>query len=91
VVECDRACPLGIWRIDYYSEILRRLRVDPEFGPFFERQATRIPQFYVDRIQKDLGPLWNWLPEGSLEHDPNAYLKSTIRVTTKPVEATLAV
>jgi hypothetical protein len=30
----------------------------------------------VDQVRKDLGPLWEWLPEGGLEHDPNAYLKA---------------
>jgi hypothetical protein len=25
-------------------------------------------------MRKDLGPLWQWLPEGALDHDPNAYL-----------------
>jgi len=25
-------------------------------------------------VRKDLGPLWEWLPEGALYHDPNAYL-----------------
>jgi len=24
----------------------------------------------------DLGPFWDWLPEGALYHDPNAYLKA---------------
>ncbi len=27
-------------------------------------------------VKKDLGPLWRWLPEGALYHDPNAYLKA---------------
>jgi hypothetical protein len=27
-------------------------------------------------VQRDLGPLYQFLPEGALEHDPNAYLKS---------------
>jgi hypothetical protein len=30
----------------------------------------------VDLVRKDLGPLWRWLPQGALYHDPNAYLKS---------------
>jgi hypothetical protein len=29
----------------------------------------------VDRVKNDLGDFWNYLPEGALEHDPNAYLK----------------
>ena len=27
-------------------------------------------------IDKALGSLWEWLPEGAMYHDPNAYLKS---------------
>ena len=81
----------GHGRIAYHSEILRRLNSDPQFRPFFERQTTKIPQFYIDRVQKDLGPLWDWLPGGALEHDPNAYLKSTIEETTQSHEVRLAV
>ncbi len=81
----------GYGRIRYYSEILHRLNEDPEFRSFFERQTTRIPQFYVDIVQKELGPLWRWLPEGALQHDPNAYLKSTIKDATETAEVRLAV
>ncbi len=42
---------------------------------FFEGETTTIPQFYLDRIKNDLGDLWQYLPEGALEHDPQAYLK----------------
>ena len=81
----------GYGRIHYYSEILRRLDADPQFRPFFERQTTKIPQFYVDLVKKDLGHLWRWLPDGALEHDPNAYLKSTIKDATETAEVRLAV
>jgi hypothetical protein len=27
-------------------------------------------------MRKDLGSLWEWLPEGALDHDPNAYSKT---------------
>jgi hypothetical protein len=81
----------GYGRIDYYSEILRRLHVDPQFRPFFERETSVIPQFYVDRVQNDLGPMWHWLPDGALQHDPNAYLTSTREHTAEPVEVRLAV
>jgi hypothetical protein len=26
-------------------------------------------------MKKDLGPLWEWLPEGAIYHDQNAYYK----------------
>jgi hypothetical protein len=32
--------------------------------------------FYTDSVRKDLGHWWDALPEGSLRHDPNAYLKA---------------
>jgi hypothetical protein len=57
------------------------LEQDRQFRLFFERGTNEVPQFYVDRIQKDLGPMWHWLPKGALFHDPNAYLKSTIENT----------
>ena len=64
-------------RLKYYREIRRRLDEDPQFRSFFEGETTEIPQFYVERIRKSLGTLWQWLPEGALYHDPNAYLKET--------------
>ena len=63
-------------RIRLYREIQRRLDEDPQFRPFFEGETTELPQFYVEWIRKDLGPFWEWLPDGALYHDPNAYLKT---------------
>ena len=65
-----------IKRIKLYRAIRRQLDEDPQFRPFFEQETTELPQFYVDWIRKDLGPFWEWLPEGALYHDPNAYLKA---------------
>jgi hypothetical protein len=66
----------GYGRIKYFTELRKRLDADRPLRAFFERETTVVPQFYTDRIQKDLGPVWNWLPEGALFHDPNAYLKA---------------
>jgi hypothetical protein len=66
----------GFGRLKYYQEIRKRLDTDRQFRPYFEQQTTELPQFYVDLVRKDLGPLWRWLPQGALYHDPNAYLKS---------------
>ena len=41
--------------------------------------------FYTDQVRRDLGPWWDFLPEGALQHDQNAYL-NTVRAT--PVAAT---
>jgi hypothetical protein len=43
---------------------------------YFEGESVVLPQFYHDMIRKDLGPMWVWLPEGALAHDPYVYLRS---------------
>jgi hypothetical protein len=68
----------GFGRIQYYEKVRRRLDVDRQFRRFYEQETSELPQFYVDRVRKELGVLWEWLPEGALYHDPNAYLRSEI-------------
>lgn len=75
----------GFGRIKYYTEVRRRLDTDLQFRRYFEQETTELPQFYVDRIRKDLGPLWEWLPEGALYHDHNAYLKSEKEQSLTPL------
>ena len=66
----------GKGRIEYYSAVRKKLATDTAFRDYFEGESTTLPQFYVDRVKNDLGPLWEYLPEGALEHDPYAYMKS---------------
>ena len=66
----------GFGRLKYHRDVRRRLDQDPQFLAYFEQESTELPQFYLDLVRKDLGLLWEWLPEGALEHDPNAYSKS---------------
>jgi len=65
----------GFGRMKYYRTIRALLDSDITVRRFFEGETTTIPQFYIDRIKNDLGDLWQYLPEGALEHDPQAYLK----------------
>lgn len=67
----------GFGKIKYYTKVSRRLDTDTQFRSYFEQETTELPQFYVNRVQKDLGSMREWLPEGALYHDPNAYLKSS--------------
>ena len=60
----------------YYREIRRRLDEDLPFRRFFEQETTEIPSFFINIMKRDLGPLWHWLPEGALHHDPYIYLKT---------------
>lgn len=69
----------GFGRIKYHTEVRRRLDTDRQLRRFFEQETTQLPQFYLELARKDLGPLWEWLPEGAMDHDPNAYLKSVAR------------
>lgn len=66
----------GFGRLRYYTEVRRRLDADRPFRRYFDQETTELPAFYVDQIRRDLGPLWDWLPAGAIDHDPNAYRKS---------------
>ncbi len=69
----------GLGRVKYFTELHRRLETDRQLRMYFEQETDVIPQFYVNKIKEDLGPLWEWLPEGAIYHDHNAYLNSTER------------
>jgi hypothetical protein len=66
----------GFGRLRYYREVKQRLETDRPFRSYFEQETTELPQFFKDRVRRDLGPLWEWLPQGALDHDPSAYLRS---------------
>jgi hypothetical protein len=66
----------GFGRIRYHTDIRRRLDEDRQFRPYFEQETTELPRFYLDLVRRDLGFLSEWLPEGALYHDPNAYSKA---------------
>ena len=65
----------GFGRIKYYTRVREMLAGDRGFRAYFEGESDTLPDFYVQRVQHDLGPLWDALPEGALLHDPHAYLK----------------
>jgi hypothetical protein len=71
----------GWGRIEYHTKIRRLLDEDPSVRGFMEGETDRLPAFYAQRIEHDLGDLYPHLPSGSMMHDPNAYLKSTIEET----------
>jgi hypothetical protein len=65
----------GNGRIKYYSEVRDLLSTDAPFRAYFEGETERLPDFFRERVKRDLGPLWEFLPEGALEHDPHAYMR----------------
>jgi hypothetical protein len=75
----------GWGRIAYHSTIRGLLDSDPSVRGFMEGEDDRLPDFYHQRIRRDLGPLHPHLPEGALMHDPNAYLKSVGDTAVTPL------
>src|SRR5256884_1936930 len=75
----------GFGRIRYHTELRRRLDADAPLRRYFDQETTELPEFYVERVRQDLGPLWQWLPEGALYQDHHAYLKSEEPRPLQPV------
>ncbi|MCL5029981.1 MAG: radical SAM protein [Bacteroidetes bacterium] len=69
----------GFGRVAHNKKILMHLNSDIKFRDYFEQETTELPQFYMDIIKNEVGPLWHWLPEGAIFHDQNAYLKSSAK------------
>lgn len=67
----------GFGRIKYHTMVRGLLDSDPTMRPFWEGETTALPEFYRRRIEDELGPLYAYLPEGAMMHDPNAYLAAT--------------
>ena len=68
----------GFGRIRHYTTVRRLLDTDRSVRSYFEGESTELPSFFVDRVRRDLGPLWDFLPPGALSHNPLAYLESTV-------------
>ena len=59
-----------------HTQVRGLLDSDPTVRDFMDGRTTEIPEFYVNRIRNELGPLWDHLPDGALDHDALAYLKA---------------
>jgi hypothetical protein len=64
----------GFGRIRYYQKIRHLLNTDRSMRSYFEGESRQVPAFFVERVKRDLGPFWSFLPAGALEHDHLAYL-----------------
>ena len=63
-------------RPKYQAGMAAMLRGDPVMRAFFNGETRTIPPFFEARIRKDLGRLWDALPDGALDYDPNAFAGS---------------
>jgi hypothetical protein len=71
----------GFGRIKYHTTIRRLLDTDRSVRAYLEGESSELPEFYRGRIRRELGPMYDYLPDGALEHDQNAYLHT---VTEEP-------
>jgi hypothetical protein len=67
----------GFGRIRSNRTIRRLLDTDRSVRAFMEGESAELPEFYAARLRRELGPAYQFLPAGALEHDPNAYLHAT--------------
>lgn len=79
----------GHGRTKYYQTVRSLLDSDRSVRAYFEGMSTELPSFYEQRIRRDLGPFWQYLPGGALAHDHNAYLH-TAQPAKREVAATVA-
>ncbi|MGH7723861.1 MAG: B12-binding domain-containing radical SAM protein [Candidatus Eiseniibacteriota bacterium] len=66
----------GFGRIRHFRAVRELLESDRGFRAYFDRESDVLPEFYVDRVRRDLGSLWEHLPNGALHHNPTAYLEA---------------
>ncbi len=78
----------GWGRIKYHTTIRRLLDTDKSVRAYLEGETSTLPEFYLNRIRNDLGPMYEHLPEGAIYHDPNAYLGT---VAEEPALAPVAI
>jgi radical SAM superfamily enzyme YgiQ (UPF0313 family) len=62
--------------------ILRNLRMVPEFRSFMNRETDQIPAFMIEQVKKDLGPIWEWLPDKSLSYKTNVSQNSKVLLSS---------
>jgi hypothetical protein len=75
----------GFGRIRHDTTIRGLLDTDRHIRRFFDGETPSVPAFYADKVRLDLGPLWEALPAGAMDHDPNAYLKSHTVAVAPPL------
>jgi len=73
----------GYGRIRFFRKVREQLVENAAFRRYFEGESAELPEFYVQIIKKDLGEWWDWLPDGAIQHDPNAYLRRSANGQTK--------
>jgi hypothetical protein len=48
------------------SSLIDNLSTDQDFRSFVRKETDKVPVFLIEKVRKDLGLLWQWLPVESL-------------------------
>jgi hypothetical protein len=56
----------GKGKIRYLSSLIDNLSTDQDFRSFVRKETDKVPVFLIEKVKKDLGLLWQWLPVESL-------------------------
>ncbi len=67
----------GYGRIKYHTHLRELMDTDRPLRRYLDQETDVIPDFYINRIKQELGDFWEFLPEGAIVHDQNAYLKKS--------------
>jgi len=65
----------GWGKIKYFYDVRHRLDTDIAFRKFYEQETTEVPPVLVNRIKNAMGPLWEWLPDRTVTHNPYSFLE----------------
>jgi hypothetical protein len=76
----------GFGRIKYHTSVRRLLDTDPSVLRYMDGKTDKLPEFYHEMIRRDMGSMYQFLPEGALYHDPNAYMKAVDAAPVGTVE-----
>ena len=69
----------GFFRLRYHRRLRGFMDTDRAVRDYLEQETEVLPGFYVDTLTRSLGPFAEFLPEGAIGHDQNAYFKKTAR------------
>ena len=61
----------GWGRLKYFRNLRNMLDTDLHMRRFFAAETDDVPQFYVDRVKRELGPFSEFLPDGFDSMNPN--------------------
>lgn len=61
-------------KINQVASTLENLQQMPDFRSFMQKETDQIPEFMINQVRQDLGPLWEWLPDKSLSQAPQKLL-----------------